>query len=91
MGTGDPSSDTPRESQAKFKGGIVCKGPVGTGPLGQYSGSIRESRSTRLGWLNEVKVQVRDLVRVLILLPTLPNGDQYSEKVCIIEKPGVQD
>ena len=37
----------------------------------------------------EVKVQVRDLVRDVILLPPLPDGGQYSGKVCFIEKPGV--
>ena len=48
---GAPSSNTPRESQIKFRGGTVWEDPVGTRPVGQYSGNIRESRRTRLGLL----------------------------------------
>ena len=39
-----PSSGMPRESQAMFRDRTVCglyKGPVGTGPGGQYSGKNR--------------------------------------------------
>ena len=79
----------------KVQGRDRVEGSCGYWALGSVFGihSRKPEYKTRMVgmWLNELKVQVRDLVRVLVLLPTLPNGDQYSEKVCIIEKPGVQD
>ena len=46
MGTGSPvpeapSSDTPWESQAKFRVGTVSEGPVSTGSVRQSSGIIQ--------------------------------------------------
>ena len=38
QGLNDPCSDTPRESLAKFRDWTVWEGPVGSGPVGQYSG-----------------------------------------------------
>ena len=46
---GAPSSDTPRESQAKFRDGTVCglyTGPVGNGPVGWVFGENSFYRNT---------------------------------------------
>ena len=40
---------------------------------------------------NLIHFVTRDLVRVVGIVAPLPRGVQYSRKICIIEKPGVQD
>ena len=83
---GASSRDTLRESQAKFKPDRVgiAEGPCGTGTAGSVfleTSFYRETWGTRSGGRQgakrssdpEVKVQVRDLVWVVILLSTWPH------------------
>ena len=73
---------------------------MGTGPTGSVFGEnsfYRETRGTRLGGRHvakrssdprvaypEVKIQVRDLVRVVGIVVPFTHGDQYSGKIRFI-------
>ena len=78
---------------------------MGTGPVGLVFGEnsfYQQTWGTRLGGRHvakrifdtrvanpKVKVQVRDLVRVVCIVTPLPHGGHYSGKIRFIEPQGV--
>ena len=102
---GAPSSGTPRESQAKFRDGYCRRVLWVPGLAGQYSGKIRfiekpgvqdeggrhvvkRSSDPRVAH-PDVKVQVRDLVRVVgIVAPFAPMGASTRGKFVLSSPRG---